>query len=240
MAMLASLRLGIVPSVLRALMLAAVAAMALSGPAARAASFACDKAKSTVERTVCAEAELSALDEHLGRYYAAAHIELAHAESCMVADQRQWLRAVRDACKDAACLKGAYLDRLAELNALQPGVTAIRHIELPVRPALSWIVPPAADEVAAPRNSATKPLVARGQLVDEIASGDGVVLRTAGGAKHLVMLTMLLQEPSAGALAQLARIPNARYEVRGERLAQPGAGLHFAASRCTFVHRVAP
>ena len=81
---------------------------------------------------------------------------LKSADSCLVGDQRNWLRQ-RDACKDAACLRQTYLNRLAELDPLQPGVTRIKNIELPAVNALVWIVPAALDEVAAPVNKQAKP-----------------------------------------------------------------------------------
>ena len=71
--------------------------------AAGAASFDCAKAATRTEKAICADAELSALDEHLGRFYFAARDRLAENASCIVADQQQWLRAQRNPCADAAC-----------------------------------------------------------------------------------------------------------------------------------------
>ena len=136
----------------------AALALALAVPTLQAASFPCAKATTTVEKAICASSELSALDEDLARYYAAGREGLRHAEGCLVSDQRAWIRSVRDGCKDAACLRDAYLGRLAALHAIQPGATSLRNIELPRMPSLVWIVPPAADQVAAPRNVQTSPL----------------------------------------------------------------------------------
>jgi len=116
---------------------------------ASAASFSCSKAQSKIEKTICAAKELLGLDEHLARYYEAARSALRDAQSCLVSDQRAWLRTTRDACPDAACLKQAYLGRLAVLDALQPGVSAVMHLELPRRSPLVWMLAPAKDEVAA-------------------------------------------------------------------------------------------
>ena len=219
--------------------LAAALACSAFTTLAQAASFSCDKAQTPVERLVCATPELSDLDEYLGRYYAGARASQAHADACVVADQRQWLRGVRDACKDAACLRTAYLQRLAELDALQPGVTRLKNLALPKATPLVWVVAPAADQVAAPRNRATKPLTVRGRLVDEITSGDGLVLRSADGRAHLVMSTMLLESPSSEQLPVLARDPAARFEVRGRVDAADAQG-HFSAGQCTYVYRTAP
>ena len=220
------------------LLAAAWACAAFTAPA-QAASFACDKAQTPVERLVCATPEVSNLDEYLGRYYAGARASQAHADACLVADQRQWLRGARDACKDAACLRTAYLQRLAELDALQPGVTRLKHLALPKATPLVWVVPPAADQVAAPRNRATKPLTVRGRLVDEIVSGDGLVLRSADGRAHVVMSTMLLEAPTSEQLPVLARDPAARFELRGRVDAAEAQG-HFSAGQCIYVYRTAP
>lgn len=202
-----------------------------------AASFACDKAKTAVEKQICGDAELSTLDEYLGRYYAAARSTLKHADTCFVGDQQNWLRTKRDKCADGACLKRVYLQRLAELDALQPGATSLRNVELPRDMPLVWIVPPALDEVAAPRNRAAKPLVARGRLVDDVARGDGFVIQESDGRKRLLVPLMFLEPPTVDALAGLASLPNASYEARGQ---SEDGGTHFAASRCTFVYRAAP
>ena len=82
--------------------------------AASAASFDCKKAATRVEKAICADAQLSELDEHLGRFYFAARERLAENASCVAAEQREWIRR-RNACADAACLRQAYLERLAGL-----------------------------------------------------------------------------------------------------------------------------
>ena len=207
---------------------------------AQAASFACEKATSPVERAVCSSTETSDLDEVLGRYYAAARMALKSAESCLVNDQRVWLRTVRDACRDTGCLKRTYLERLAVLDALQPGVTRLRTIELPKVPPLVWIVAPAADQVAAPRNRSTTPLQVSGRIVDEVTTGDGYVLQTSAGAKHLIVMQMFLEQPTQDALAALARTPNARYEVRGRADVEESGVKSFSPAQCTLVYRIAP
>ena len=119
---------------------------------AAAQSFDCAKAQTRVEKMVCADRAIAELDEYLGRYYAAARAEIRGAGACLQSDQAQWLKSTRDACADATCLNSAYLSRLAELDALQPGATALKNVRLPAAPALVWVVPPAADKMAAPSN----------------------------------------------------------------------------------------
>ena len=177
------------------------------------------------------------LEEHLDRYYHAASAALGEGASCLRDDQRLWQRNVRDACEDARCLEAAYLDRLAELDALQPGATAIRNRELPRRPALAWIVPPAADKVAAPPNPKAAPATVTGTLVDEIAAGDGVVLRTMSGERYVLVLLMFLDGKTAERLPLLARERGAVFTARGH-LAPAGGGTRaFEPSRCLFLYR---
>ncbi|MFC7409669.1 lysozyme inhibitor LprI family protein [Hydrogenophaga atypica] len=217
-----------------------LASACLIAPTLQAASFDCAKARTAVEKTICGSAETAQLDEHMGRYHAAARRVLSHADSCLVADQRAWLRGVRDACKNVQCLNQTYLERLAVLHALQPGVTSLRHINLPQVPPLVWIVPPAEDQVAAPRHLATRPLVVRGQLLDEVNTGDGFFLRSAAGTRYLLHGLMYLEQASTDALTALARTPGVVYEVRGrsERVSTDVPG--FAPGQCAFVYRMVP
>jgi len=205
---------------------------ALAG-GALAASFDCARATTGPEKAVCSDRELDALDEHLGRYYAAARETVKDAARCLQADQQEWLKNVRDRCGTNECLKGAYLDRLAELDALQPGATALKNVELPGRPALAWIVPPAADKVAAPPNPRATPFQATGVIANEVAQGDGFVLRDDAGRRHVLVMLMFLEGPTQQALELMARQKGARYTVRGyltdAKTVEP--------SRCLFIHR---
>jgi uncharacterized protein len=214
------------------------AALALLASAAHAASFPCNEVKTRMERTICGDPRLSELDEHLDRYYQAALEVLKPAQSCVVADQRNWLRTQRDPCKDTACMQQAYLRRLAELDPLQPGVTAIRNIELPRVTALVWIVPPALDKVAAPVNKEAKPLVAQGAILNEVTGGDGFVLRARDGKRTLIVPLMFLESPTAETLESLAKV-GGEYQLRGHAEVGSDGSAHFAPSRCVFVYRIA-
>jgi uncharacterized protein len=94
--------------------------VAIAGPAP-AASFDCTKAATPVEKQVCADPELGALDERLAAAFKALGDEQTGNERGRRAprsdDQRRWLREVRDRCADAACLRKAYADRIAVLAA---------------------------------------------------------------------------------------------------------------------------
>jgi len=205
--------------------------------AASAQSFDCKKAGTPVERMICADTMLSELDEHLGRYYTAGRAELEGAASCLQADQAQWLKATRNVCTTAACLKTEYLNRLGELDPLQPGATAIKNFELPDVPALVWVIGPAADQVAAPPKPNAKPLTATGTILDEVTTGDGFMLRTADGAKLPLVLLMFLDGKTPEQLASLARQKSVTFRARGFA-AVDGTRTYFEPSRCTFIHRM--
>jgi uncharacterized protein len=218
---------------IRLALLAALLAPALC----TAASFPCDKAQSRVEKAICADAELSQLDEYLARYYGGARAGLGTGAACLAADQRAWLSNTRNACADTACMKKAYLERLGELHPLQPGATSLRSLALPRVPALVWIVPPAQDNVAAPPKPKAAPLEVRGELVDEIANGDGFVLSGAQGKTLLVML-MFIEGATAERLALLAKAPGASYLARGHAASSSQGQIYFEPSRCVFLYRL--
>lgn len=204
----------------------------------QAASFPCTGTLTAVERQVCADATLSQLDEHLLRYYTAARQVLGTSGAeCLATDQRRWLRTVRNACADAACLNAAYLQRLSVLDGLQPGASALKSVALPSAPALVWVVPPATDGVAAPRQRGQPPLEASGRLVDDVAAGDGYVLKDSAGRTHVVVSTMFLDD-SAARLAALAAVAGARYQVQGQSEASRGGDRHFAQGACRYVYRL--
>jgi uncharacterized protein len=222
-----------------ATMHALMIAIVLPGAAnpASAQSFDCRKAQTRIEKVICSEAAIADLDEHLGRYYAAGRAALEGAASCLQSDQAQWLTSTRDACQDAACLKTAYLNRLGELDPLQPGVTAIKTLELPRVPSLVWIIAPASDKVAAPPNPKATRFEATGRVLDEVAGGDGFMLQTKDGARLPLALVMFLEGKTPERLAALARETGATFRARGYA-ASDGTRTYFEPSRCTFIHRL--
>ena len=79
---------------------------------ANAASFNCNKAATFVERTICANPDLSTLDDLMANNYRvmrAAGIG-AGAQSHLKQSQRDWIK-VRNKCSSIACLKFQYLER---------------------------------------------------------------------------------------------------------------------------------
>jgi len=214
---------------------AAVLSLAFS-TAAMAAGFDCAKAESAVEKAVCADSALSDLDEYLGRYYSAALEALGDGASCLKADQRIWLKTVRNPCgSDSSCLSAAYLARLTTLDALQPGASALKNVDLPASPVLLTAIPPEAD-AAAP--AGTNAMELRGQLVheQEDANNMGFAVKPANGAAMAFVYDMSIgNSPSHDIVRGL--IEGGReglFMVRGIATSEGG----FSDGACRFVFRV--
>ncbi len=83
--------------------------------ALQAASFNCKKAGTFIEHTICGDAKLSKLDEKLAKAYKKAKNNTD--KDALKKEQRQWIRTKRKSCKDVACLRKVYTERVDELNA---------------------------------------------------------------------------------------------------------------------------
>jgi len=188
---------------------------------------------------ICKDAEVSALDEHLGRYYRAARIVLGRGGECLKTEQREWLANERNRCADRDCLQRAYLARLAALDGLQPGATAIDGIELPHAARMVGILAPAEDEVAAPRTSKSAPIETSGRIVDEVEAGDGFVLRDERGKSYLLRPLMFIEPEDANLLASAIRDRESTYLVRGF-IEEGEQSSSFDVSQCTYVYRLPP
>lgn len=216
-------------------------AWAVTVTPAAAQSFDCAKARTRAEKMVCADRSIAELDEQLGRYYGAARDGNPPAASCLRTDQAAWLTSRREACADAACLKAAYLDRLAELDPLQPGATALKDVALPKVPALAWIVPPAADKTAAPSNPKATPFEATGTIVNDVGANpdsEGIVLRTPDGRRIALMLLMFLDGAAQDRLTLFAQQQSTTYRARGFVATDSSGKAYFEPSRCIFIHRM--
>lgn len=92
------------------------AALTISCMGAQAASFDCAKAYTPIEKTICADGQLSELDSQLMQVYKKSLTESASAD-VIKAEQRLWLKEVRNSCQDVTCLKSAYSNRISALTA---------------------------------------------------------------------------------------------------------------------------
>ena len=81
----------------------------------QAASFDCAKAFRLVEKTICAEPQLSDLDILLMQAYKKAMTN-AKDKGSLKSDQKDWLANVRNKCQDSICLTRVYKDRISALS----------------------------------------------------------------------------------------------------------------------------
>jgi uncharacterized protein len=90
------------------------------------ASFDCQKAHGATEKMVCADPELSKLDEQLAQTYRGALKTLTSqvkndnappdTPAKLIQEQRHWITYVRDICEDIDCLRKAYQERVQLLT----------------------------------------------------------------------------------------------------------------------------
>lgn len=104
-------------------LLVIASASAAGGARAEAPSFDCRAASSRVEKAICADPALSALDAEMARAFAPLVRDPATAGPVRAA-QRAWL-ARRDRCTQAACIEAALRARLAELKTAAPATVAV-------------------------------------------------------------------------------------------------------------------
>ena len=81
----------------------------------QAAGFDCTKASTFVEKAICSDRELSELDDMLTAAYQKALASSSDPAKTKT-EQRQWLNAERNQCKDSQCIKAAYARRLQKLT----------------------------------------------------------------------------------------------------------------------------
>jgi len=86
---------------------------------AHATSFDCAKSNSNVELLICGNTELSKLDDELDKSYQQA-LASSKDKTSLTNEQRKWLRDVRNACLNVACLKSIYKSRISELLTRSP------------------------------------------------------------------------------------------------------------------------
>ncbi len=80
----------------------------------------CARARTSVEKTICANPDIRAQDVEMGALYA----ELLASGRSPERMQKAWLRSQRDVCQDADCLRAVYAERIRDLERLLAGETA--------------------------------------------------------------------------------------------------------------------
>jgi uncharacterized protein len=210
---------------------AALVAAVIANPAL-AASFDCAKAATAIEKQVCADAELSTLDELLGRFYRGV-LDVLQQSPCFKDDQRQWLGKVRNRCADSICLREAYLRRLGALSALQPGMALPKDLDLPDTLRLRWIIPPAEDQFATPKLN-SRPFEASGTIGYVLDRG-GYVLVAGDGSIHTLIPDIVLDGDSAIHLGVLKDM-KIRVTVRGKHAIVNKSEPVFDNRACIIIH----
>ncbi|MGB8077099.1 MAG: lysozyme inhibitor LprI family protein [Gallionella sp.] len=108
-------------------------------PVVQAASFDCRNASSVLEKTICADSEISSLDETLAKSYSNAINKLSPDGKVILRDgQRRWLRHVTNVCLvyknssgTSACTKQMYKNRIKDMEtaAIQSGPFVFSRID---------------------------------------------------------------------------------------------------------------
>ncbi|MEW6340379.1 MAG: hypothetical protein RXR20_31165 [Paraburkholderia sp.] len=94
-----------------------LASLLLNHPSAHATSFDCNKGRSVPEQLICHRADLSKLDDELGKLYRQARRSVANPKAFRADSDSKW--AWREAnCADEACLRTWYSGRIEELQRL--------------------------------------------------------------------------------------------------------------------------
>lgn len=82
----------------------------------QASSFDCAKAQTKVEKIICADSELSKLDEELNKKYTDI-LSKNVSPDAIKAKQKLWLKE-RNRCENISCVKSAYMAKMEELNTI--------------------------------------------------------------------------------------------------------------------------
>src|SRR6476620_11440599 len=100
------------------LVAAAVSAAMLASPIARAQGIDCFKAPNAVQRTICTDSDLIALDAKMASLYRDAVKHATPAQQQALATlQQHWASGTRDACGNQKDVKGCVIDAYTARNA---------------------------------------------------------------------------------------------------------------------------
>jgi uncharacterized protein len=215
-------------------------ACAAAAPPAEAASFNCARAATAVERAICASPELSELDELAAHYYAEARRTVAAADAtapaCLLADQRAWL-AVRNRCTDDACLKRSYLDRLSELDKLQPARRVGEPMALPPRPFLITIIGPTDQRPDAVESDPAR--AARLDVTGTLSDDEGAFVLTVPGGRRYALMNWYLQQAVLDRLHDVIATPGTRIKLRGFAGRNRASGRDYVEPRrCIYLYQL--
>ncbi len=86
---------------------------------ANSASFDCSKASSPLEKAICSNPNLSALDDQMAQAYKDARAKSSNQDQ-LKSDQITWIKGARQCASDSACIEKSYKERLATLGVATP------------------------------------------------------------------------------------------------------------------------
>lgn len=92
-----------------------VMAVTMFSVSSQAASFDCQKASTFVEKAVCQDPVLSALDEKLSSAFDFAMSNSSNPKA-LKKQEMNWLKTKRNVCQNNACLEKVYSQRIVELS----------------------------------------------------------------------------------------------------------------------------
>ncbi|MEO6432574.1 MAG: lysozyme inhibitor LprI family protein [Sphingomicrobium sp.] len=84
-------------------------------------SYDCTKARTQSERMVCADPGLANLDRNMAGVYGRAMAQGSPQQQALLRQTRDRFLAYRDNCSSAACVGGAYNDRIREIGDIATG-----------------------------------------------------------------------------------------------------------------------
>ena len=186
------------------------------------------------------------LNRYLASYLAGARAALGEgaegSATCLTQDQKRWELEVRKPCgTDEGCQRRVLLERLAALDALQPGASRITAFRLPKAPVLVTALPPAqqAGGRAAAGLVADTPFAVTGHLVHESADAEkmGLAIRSAAGRSAVLVPDMDIGNSPTHAALQTAMRSDPKANYRAEGTLDPATG-GLALSQCLFVYRL--
>jgi len=127
--------------VMQRIALFGVAVFLLAATTACAASFDCTKAGTKVEKMICADAELSKLDDQLGAVYSEVVQKYPDRASNFHISQREWLKE-RNRCKTTDCLRAVYRKKITQLSNIKSndnnGMGWVFHNDQCLKPTVEW------------------------------------------------------------------------------------------------------
>jgi uncharacterized protein len=143
-------------------------------------SFDCVKARSVVEKSICSNASLSALDDQLTTLYS----KVFKSSSTQIELKKQeldWIKTKLNVCTTVDCISVAYISRIAELNLLdQSQIRAISSLN-DAQQAQSPLIPSLVG------NSATDSTGLKIQTVKAEGVGSTIELAAQNAAQNALM-----------------------------------------------------